>query len=455
LGNNHDTTTNLLSPQVDLEISKRDSGVAVAGTVLTYTVTYTNAGGPSDASEVLITDQLPAGVSYGRLVSAVPPVVESGPSGGAVTWALDALPVDASGTIVFTVNVDASLAEGTISNQVSIAGAESELDNSDNRYALDTVVTTEADLWVQKVGTPDPATAGGLLTYTLSYGNDGPSVAVNAWLTDTLPMSVAIVSVDPPTSTQSSQTLRWELGTLAAGAPGEITIVVGLDAAATGSLTNRAAIGADTNDGDIANNADQTVTAVESRVDLALSKTAPAAVNPGGVLTYTLSYTNAGGPSLAHGVVVTDQLSTDVTFAGMVTGPAPSISGQLLSWSLGSLDVGASGTLAFTVTVGGGVANGTELTNRAGISSSDIELNETDNTAQAVTTVTTGTLASSTAVPLAQEPGPSGMSQQVERASWLYLILGTVSALGYGARWRALAAARAGVREGQLSLQDT
>ncbi|MFN2134187.1 MAG: FG-GAP-like repeat-containing protein [Anaerolineae bacterium] len=555
-GNNHATATNLLHPRVNLQVTKSDSGPAVAGSVLTYTVAITNAGGPSDATNVLVTDQLPTGVSYGGLVSASMPVNETGPSGGEVIWALDTLTADLSGTIVFTVTVDADHPAGTLANEIAIesdAGDE-EVDASDNQYTLDTPVTieadlsisqsastpvvaggnvtytiaytnagpsyaqnvlitdvlpsgttlveanpaasgglvlnwtlgtlgdggsgtievvvtvgsdvtadltnavtvtasttdpdwgdnsgvlvtpvsTEADLWVQKVDGPDPAVAGERITYTISYGNDGPSDVLNVTITDDLPADAIFYSADPA-ATQNGQTLSWALGARTAGASSQITVVVTVPSTATGSIANSVTIDSATSDGNLSNNSAQASTQIESHVNLAMTQTAPAAVNPGGVLTYTLVYTNVGGPSTAHGVVVTDLLAADVTFGGMVSGASPLPSGSLLTWDLGVLDAGASGTLQFTATVGSAVADGTVLVNQAGIASGDVEVDDSDNAVEAATTVTTATLVmgtDATWMMLAAVGERADISRSPLQA--IYLALGAVGALGYGATW--------------------
>src|SRR5207245_2837578 len=66
-GSTSATDTDMLTPQVDLAITKDDGQMtAVPGTALTYTVTVTNTG-PSDAPGAMVSDMFPAdltGVSY-------------------------------------------------------------------------------------------------------------------------------------------------------------------------------------------------------------------------------------------------------------------------------------------------------------------------------------------------------------------------------------------------------
>jgi uncharacterized repeat protein (TIGR01451 family) len=104
--------------------------------------------------------------------------------------------------------------------------------------------------------------------------------------------------------------------------------------------------------------------------DLAITKTGtPDPVAAGGVLTYTLEYAN-NGPADARPVVITDTLSTDVTFGGVVSEEPERFTftavGQDLVWQAPELATGAGGTIVFTVTVRpdviGAVANGVVIT---------------------------------------------------------------------------------------------
>jgi len=65
---NTNTTTITVRLRADLSVRSAISGPAVAGETLSYMLTVANVG-PSDASDVVLVDTLPAGT---RLVSAVP-----------------------------------------------------------------------------------------------------------------------------------------------------------------------------------------------------------------------------------------------------------------------------------------------------------------------------------------------------------------------------------------------
>jgi uncharacterized repeat protein (TIGR01451 family) len=432
LGNNAASAPTTIESHVNLALSQAGPSTVHAGEVLTYTLVYTNAGGPSTAHNVVVTDLLASGATFGAMVSGIPP----SPNGALLSWDLGSLDPGALGSLVFTVILDSGVADGTVlTGQAGISSDGIELDSTDNHASVDTAVATDANLSVAQSASA-PVVAGEHVTYTITYANAGPSDAQNVVITDVLPSGATLFSA-PSGASQAGQTLTWALGTLAAGASDQATVVVTLYSTATGSMTNTVAIGAETGDGDLGDNSAQAVTTIESRVNLSLTQLAPLEVNPGGVLTYTLTYTNVTGPSTAHNVVVTDLLAADVTFEGMVRGASPSENGSLLTWGLGSLDPGASGALQFTVTVGSGVADGTVLTNQAGISSDGIELDDSDNATGAATTVTTATLVLDTdATWMALASAGECVDPPQSSLPRAYRVLGTVGTVVYSAAWR-------------------
>jgi uncharacterized repeat protein (TIGR01451 family) len=124
----------------DLVLSKSDSPDPVwAGDALTYTLTYTNAGFAT-AQDVAITDTLPVSVTFGGVVNATPPITLTSTSPPA--WYTPTLAAGASGTIVFTVTVDA-YAGGTIANSAIITSGIGISDENpgDNEASESTTVT--------------------------------------------------------------------------------------------------------------------------------------------------------------------------------------------------------------------------------------------------------------------------------------------------------------------------
>jgi uncharacterized repeat protein (TIGR01451 family) len=126
-----------------------------------------------------------------------------------------------------------------------------------------------ADLAVTKTDNPDPVTAGGTLTYTVSVTNAGPDPATNTVLTDELASAVDFQSATASAGTcnQTGKRVTCELGTLPVGTPGAaaatVTIAVVVKSNFKGaSISNTASVASDVADPQANNNSDTETTAV-------------------------------------------------------------------------------------------------------------------------------------------------------------------------------------------------
>lgn len=233
----------------DLSITKSASPDPVTpGSTLTYTLTATN-NGPEDATNVIVTDTLPAGLSLVSVTSS------QGTCTGTVTCNLGTLPSGATATITIVVTVDAATGCGaTLPNTASIVSDVPDPDLTNNTASTATLVDCPADLSISKSASSTQVVAGNDITYTLTVKNHGPSDATGVTATDILPAGVTLVSV---TTTQGScdVTVTCNLGNLASGAIATITIVVTVDPATpSGSITNTATVSGNETDPTPGNN---------------------------------------------------------------------------------------------------------------------------------------------------------------------------------------------------------
>lgn len=92
-----------------------------------------------------------------------------------------------------------------------------------------TVTFQAADLYINKSASPTSINSGQEVTYTITYGNLGPETATDTVITDTLPTNFLYVrsssapNFEPPTV--ASGKVVWDIGDLAVGATGTITLV--------------------------------------------------------------------------------------------------------------------------------------------------------------------------------------------------------------------------------------
>ena len=122
------------------------------------------------------------------------------------------------------------------------------------------------------------------------------------------------------------------------------------------------------NNGDITNSDTATVTQQVEYPNITIEKKAPATVNAGSEMTYTITLTNTG---YADGTVsVTDRLVDTLTYISNVSGAAPSVNGQTLTWTDVVVPKKGSTTLSFTVKVGKATI-GETITNTASIVDTD------------------------------------------------------------------------------------
>ena len=178
----------------------------MAGENLTYTLHVTNQG-PAEVTGVVVTDTLPAGVTFSSLTTTQG---SGSHQAGTVTVQLGSLASGGDATITIVVAVLRSTT-GPLLNQAVVTGDNFDpvpLNNSDDEP---TQVIKRIDLSIDKTDTPDPVTAGQRLNYTLLVTNLGPSDATGVTAVDTLPAGVTYVS-----ATSSQGTVTASGGTLTA-----------------------------------------------------------------------------------------------------------------------------------------------------------------------------------------------------------------------------------------------
>jgi uncharacterized repeat protein (TIGR01451 family) len=334
--NDSSTATTTVTPSADLAVAKSGPSAVTAGTNATYSVTVTN-NGPSTATNVTLSDTLPAGTTF---VSATSGCTHSA---GVVTCTVPSLAPLANATFSITVLVSPT-ASGSITNTADVSTTTTDPVGGNNRATSTATVSASADLVVMKNG-PAAVAAGTNATYMVTVTNNGPSTATNVTLTDTLPAGTTFVSATSG-CTHSAGVVTCTVPSLAPLANTTFSITINVPVTATGSITNTADVSATTPDPVGANNhATSTATIGIAPADLTVTKTANAPqLFVGSTAIFTIAVHN-GGPGAAENVVVTDVLP-----AGTTLQSAPGCTGTTtLTCNAGTLASGA--TVTFTVTV--------------------------------------------------------------------------------------------------------
>lgn len=314
-----------VTPQVDLSVTKTDSpDPVIAGSTLTYTLEVSN-NGPSAATGVIMTDDLPPGVT---LVSAP----GCSQAGGTVTCDLGHLASGAGRPVTLVVNV-APATTGTLINKASVAANVFDPNVLNNSTTEITVVDREADLALTKIDSLDPITAGKNLTYTLTITNNGPSDATGVKITDHLTSGVTFISA--PGCSKTGDMITCNQGHLTSGGRAKFTLLVKVKADSREPFENEATVTARETDPNLLNNSAIAFTTVTVEADLVVTKTDfPDPVIGGNTLTYTLTVTNHG-PSDATGVTLTDTLPAGVI--SISASDAYSVGAGLVIYKLGHL----------------------------------------------------------------------------------------------------------------------
>ena len=249
--------------------------------------------------------------------------------------------------------------------------------------SVQTVASGAPVLKISKLDSVDPVSYGATLTYSIQYENNGNSPATNVILSDSLSKHVIFQSQSggglytpaPP----GGGTVSWNIGTLAAGQIGSVTIVTKVKAPADYIFGDPDTITSGTLIGNTA-----TLTAVEGSDSQTITTTVGSAPNlvavksatngpvvPGGTLNYSIYYENRGNAP-AGNVRIQDTLPVATALqGGSITGGG-AISGRTLTWNLGAVPSGASGNVGFKVTVSPLAVNGLVIQNTAVILSSEL-----------------------------------------------------------------------------------
>jgi len=339
-------------PRADLSVSKAialsllplgdldNSGSITLGDIVAFVLTVTNAG-PDTATNVVVTDQLPAGYTY-----------HSDSAGGAYdintgVWSVGTVAAGTSSSISIRATV---VAQANLTNAAEVTASgtydpdstpNNHVTTEDDYFSVTPTIGQAADLALDKVITQivDVDSSGGLnagdrVVFTLTLTNDtGPDDATGVVVKDQLPAGYTWYS-DSGAGSYVPATGLWTVGTVAVGSTHTLTItgtVVGNLDPTTGAYNNYAQVWAsnvwdpDSTPGDNSTDQDDDASVALPIADLQITKTdSRTTAVPGQSVTYTIVVTNAG-PSTAAGAHVTDVFPatlTNVSFTSIATGGA-------------------------------------------------------------------------------------------------------------------------------------
>jgi uncharacterized repeat protein (TIGR01451 family) len=335
--------------------------------LMTYTLTLLNKG--SLATDLVVTDQVPGGVSY---------VSGGSESGGVVTWAIPRLDTNGTAEFLFTVAVP-DMAEIPIQNdQYGVCSAEGVCQNGIPLTSYirgpNFEVTGSLDPIAKK-----PGGGTGPVTPTMVVHNTGPGSALGATaLLEFGRISVGLndLTTIPPVGSFSAGpecgshcvAYRW-VGSITAGETITFTTSEGQSTIGGAEGTNYTStlVISDT----LNNTATDPVTGtvighVTHLANLVPTKSGPPVIGRGLPLTYTIRVWNSGlSTEETPAPRLEEVIPVSTTFVSASDGGVAQTVGDetTISWTLPALSTGETLTRRFTVLVNGDLISGTEIIN--------------------------------------------------------------------------------------------
>ncbi len=397
-GNNSSTDVTPLLPMADLSIVKTGPATALAGNQVSYTIDIANAG-PSTATNVVVSDTLPAGMTFA-----------AGSSAACVAGVTCTIPSMASGgtaSLTVVVDIDPTVADATLlTNDAAITSDAADPDPSNNGSSVDTLVSRAADLGIVKTA-PASASPGESVTYDIVVTNAGPSIATNVIIADTMPTGVTATAVAGTGAlcASSGTAFSCSAGSLAPGGTITVTVTALIDPAAPdgATLTNTATVSADEDDPNAANDSNSAPIVLAGAADVVMTKTSsPATPIAGDQITYTLLVEN-NGPADAQDVAVADVLPSTLTIISATPSPLPpappappfpavapppstttamtcTVASQAVDCTQTTLAAGESVTVTIVAEIDSTLPANTDIINTASVSSATADPDTSNNT---------------------------------------------------------------------------
>jgi uncharacterized repeat protein (TIGR01451 family) len=318
--------------EADLKVEKADDmDPVLSGANVTYTLLVTNLG-PASATNVSLTDTLPAGLS---LVSATTTV---GTCAG-TTCTLGTLAPSATATVTI---VATATTTGLHVNTATVTAAEVDPAPANNTASESTTVATsdQADLAIEKIG-PQVLQPGDTSIYQIRVINRGPGTALDVTVEDLLPAGLTFRANTGACVTA----FPCSIGTVAPGQSFTISTTFSVDAgvATPSTITNTATVESTvTVDPDPSNNTTSVTTTIfpAGSADLGVRKhDSPDPVVAGTQYSYALIVGNRG-PSVAPAVTLVDPLPPGVTAVSVRSTIGSCTGSTTITCELGTLTQG-------------------------------------------------------------------------------------------------------------------
>ncbi|MFH6958147.1 gliding motility-associated C-terminal domain-containing protein [Flavobacterium aquidurense] len=368
---------------VDLVTTKTvDKSNPNQGDIVQYTITVVN-NGPSTATGVNLTDNLPAGLAYVSHIA----------TGGTINkyvggqWNIGNINIGSSATLLINTRVTAAGTSGQVPiiNTVTAATGNESDPTTVGDDLTEPIIVTSSDLVTEKMVSQSNPSEGETITYSIKVTNNGPSDATGVRLTDILPIGVTYVSNNQGADYNYGSGI-WTIGDLANGATKVLDINVIINSGSAGKTiinTTTAAKGDQSDPTTVGDDLTETII-VQNGADVVLTKVVNNSTpNIGETVTYTVTVTNKG-TTLVTNLVVKDNLPTGLTFVSATPGKGV---WTTPNWTVGTLQPGEEGSIEIKAIVGLD-QGGNVLTNTVSNTQDQFDTNRTPDDPTETITVT-------------------------------------------------------------------
>jgi uncharacterized repeat protein (TIGR01451 family) len=357
-----------VAPSTDIAIFKLvDNAAPLPGGTVVFTIEASN-GGSFPATNVVVTDLLPAGLDF---VSAVP---DQGTYNNVTgVWTVGTITADNFQLLLITATVNGAVAPGTlITNTATLTSLDQTDNNPENDQASVelSVASPPTDIAIGKSADTATPVEGGSVLYTITATNNSTTPATNVVITDQLPGGLSFNGASPSQGTYTEATGVWNVGTIPAS--GSATLLLGAQVVTEPAsvIDNTATLTSLTEtDSNAANNqATATVTVIAASADINVGKTVDnASPAQGSNVVFTVTVNN-NGPNNATNLVISDLLPSGLTYVTSSTAQGTYTPGTG-EWVIGTLITSGTATLSITAQASGPA--GAPATNQASVQSVD------------------------------------------------------------------------------------
>ncbi|MDD3754663.1 MAG: Ig-like domain-containing protein, partial [Methanobacterium sp.] len=369
-GNEYDPNLANNAGQWDISIEKSadvkvtqtvDNPSPNIGDTITFTITVTNNGGPDDATNIEITDQIPSNLTNVTITASNGIETYNTATG---VWTITSLPVNTTETLTITGKTTTTFFNNTATktkqsdqydwdltnnSQIIYVPSEDQLNRSNK--------STDLRIYVYDMNGLQNWFYGSSPEYIIDVKNYGPDDATGVIVTIDLGNKLQYIGYNSRsggTVTINGNILTWNIGTISRtgnpNKPGTASIELLCRIIGTGDVTLHANVTGNEYDPNLANNAGQWDISIEKSADVKVTQTVDnPSPNIGDTITFTITVTNNGGPDDATNIEITDQIPSNLTNVTITASNGIETYNTATGvWTITSLPVNTTETLTIT-----------------------------------------------------------------------------------------------------------